>query len=280
MRTPSVVVRSSDLSDHDYCAIKFYFDRVLRLAPPNPARRDAARAAGTARHEAHDADVAAASEIGRVASGLTLVGVLALVAMLLLGLAGCTPAAREETGGWFGALGAGLIVIALLLQRGAAEVRRKAGVPRHLRMLSTDAGREPGQLLRDERMGLVGRPDYVFTRRVGLRKLVHTAEVKPRPAPRRPYRGHLLQTAAAIHLARTHFGRRAALTGFLVYSDGTIPVTLTDALADELAKAVVTVRAVMAAYAPPERNHANPRRCASCPFSDDCTASLAPSRAT
>jgi CRISPR/Cas system-associated exonuclease Cas4 (RecB family) len=276
-RSHPTCVRSSDLVEWDFCAVKFYFERVLRRSPADPGRRDAARAAGTARHEAHNADVAAASGIGRLASALSLVGVAALLLMLLLGLAGCTAAAREETRGWFGAFGAGLIVIALLVRRAAADLRRRSGIPHHLRVLSSDAGHERGQLLRDEAMGLVGRPDYVFTRRSGLGKSIHTAEVKPRRAPRRPFRGHVLQTAASIHLARVHYGRRASRTGYLIYADSSVPVTLTPALADELRQAIADVRALMASPTAPPRNHASARRCAACPFAAECPASLSAS---
>ena len=270
-----LLVRSSDLVDWDFCAVKFFFERVLRRTPADPRRRDAARAAGRDRHVAHDADVAAASGISRLASAVSVCGMAALLLMLLLGLLGCSAANVAETGGWAGAFGAGLVVVAVVLHRSAAELRRRSGIPKHLRMLSSDAGLETGQLLRDARLGLTGRPDYVFSRRSGFRTRIHTAEVKSRTAPRRPFRGHLLQLAASIHLARIHYGRKAARTGFLVYSDGSQKVTLTPALAADLSAAVASVRTVLSSPIPPLRNHANPRRCAGCPFASECPASLA-----
>lgn len=272
-------VRSSDLADHDFCALRLYYERVEHRQPRDARVRDATRAAGTSRHVEHDAQVTAAAGIGRIASRLSLLGAVALLLMLLLGLAACSPDQVSETRGWLGAFGAGALVLAILLRGGSAELRRRTRIPPHLRMLSSDAGLKTGQLLRDDRLGLVGRPDYVFTRRQRLRNRIFTAELKSRRAPRRPFRGHLLQAAASIHLARQHYGRQAALTGYLVYADRSVDVELTPALSRDLQESVDRVRAVLSSRTPPHRNHASPARCRACPFAGDCPASLAPSPA-
>jgi len=273
-------VRSSDLGDWAFCAIKLYYERVQRRTPTDSHACDTARATGSSSHAAHEASVASAMHVGRIASRLTLIGALALALMLLFGLAGCSPGDVSDARGWLGAFGAGLIVLAILLHRGSAEVRRRTRIPAHLRMLSSDAGLRRGQLLRDDALALLGRPDYVFTRKVGLRKRVFTAEYKSRTAPRRPFRGHVLQTAAGIHLARVHYGRAAATTGYLVYSDSSVPIELTPALARELEGAVAAVHALYASPVPPARNHSSRARCAACPFSADCPSSLSPTPAT
>jgi CRISPR/Cas system-associated exonuclease Cas4 (RecB family) len=272
---PHTTVRSSDLVDWDFCALKLYYERVERRVPRSTRSRDAARADGTSRHAAHNADVASASRTSRVAHALALIGVMALALMLLLGLAGCSPSRVSEAQSWIGAFGAGFVVLALALNRASAEMRRRTGIPAHLRMLSRDAGARRGDLLRDDRLGLVGRPDYVFSRRSGLRTRIYTAEVKSRTKPRRPFHGHVLQTAASVHLARIHHGGRASSRGLLVYDDGSVDVELTPALSRELRDAVAAIRSLLDSPIPPPRNHTSPRRCAACPFASDCPASLA-----
>jgi CRISPR/Cas system-associated exonuclease Cas4 (RecB family) len=270
-------VRSSDLADHDFCALRFYLERVQGRRPRDARARDAARVAGTSRHAAHDTQVTAAHGIARIASRLSLFGAFALILMLILGLTGCSPDQIADTRGWLGAFGAGAIVLAILLQYGSAELRRRTRIPAHLRMLSSDAGLKAGQLLRDDRLGLVGRPDYVFSRRLRLRTRIFTAEVKSRSAPRRPFRGHLLQAAASIHLARQHYGRQAALSGYLVYADRSVDVELTPALSRDLRESVEQVRTVLSSTTPPPRNHSSPGRCRACPFAAECPSSLASS---
>jgi CRISPR/Cas system-associated exonuclease Cas4 (RecB family) len=141
-------------------------------------------------------------------------------------------------------------------------------------MLSTEAGLRRGQLLRDDALALHGRPDYVFTRKVRLRKRVFTAEFKSRTAPRRPFRGHVLQTAAGIHLARVHYGGSAANSGYPVYLDSSVEIVLTPALVRELEGAVAAVHTLYASPVPPARNHSRRARCATCPFSGEAIPRL------
>lgn len=268
-------VRASDIVAWEFCAVKLYFERVERRRPPDPGPRDASRERGTLSHAAHDSDVATGERFSRMAKILSAAGVIALALMLVMGLASCAPADLAETQAWIGAFGAGFLVLGIVLRKAAGEVQRRTRVPAHVRMLSTDSGLRPGQLLSDDSLGLVGRPDYVFSRRSGLRTRIFTAELKSRPAPRRPFHGHVLQAAASIHLARTHYGRRASSSGLLVYTDSSVDIELTPALLRELEQAVVATRAVLASPSPPPRNHASRARCVACPFSTLCPASLA-----
>jgi CRISPR/Cas system-associated exonuclease Cas4 (RecB family) len=267
-------VRSSDLADWQFCAIKFFYERVQGRAPVNARARDASRAAGTAAHAAHDAAVSSAASMHRLARAVSLAGLAALALMLLLGLAACSASAVDQARNWTGAGGAGMIVLALVLHAATASLQRRTQIPASLRVLSSDAGLRRGQLLRDDRLGLVGRPDYIFSRRSGVRTRIFTAEAKSRPTPRRPFRGHVLQTAASIHLARSHYGRRASRSGYLVYADSSVEVELTRALTVELENAVAAVRSILTSPSTPSRNHASQRRCSACSFAAECPASL------
>lgn len=165
-------------------------------------------------------------------------------------------------------------MLALALFRLAAFARDRASIPRGLRLVSSDMGPNRTCTLRDPRHGLVGRPAWVFRRRVGITSRLVVAELKSRPAPRRPLDGHVLQTAAGIMLLVANHGRRASRTGYLFYADRSFPVALDDGLRGEVLHAADQIRALRAGAAP-VRNHSGRRRCEACPFSSRRPLSLA-----
>jgi hypothetical protein len=267
-------VAASAIGDWARCSVRYKLEHVDGRRPDDPRAVAALRADGTAFHDRRDRDLRRTAHTQRLATVLLYVGAGGLALMLLLGMASCSAAGLSEAGSWAGALSAGLVMLALALFRLAAFARDRASIPRGLRLVSSDMGPNRTRTLRDPRHGLVGRPDWVFRRRVGLASRLVVAELKSRPAPRRPLDGHVLQTAAGIMLLVANHGRRASRTGHLIYADRSFPVTLDDSLRAEVLHAADQIRALRAGAAP-VRNHSSRRRCETCPFASQCPLSLA-----
>ena len=267
-------VAASAIGDWARCSVRYKLEHVDGRRPDNPRAVAAIRADGTAFHDRRDRDLRRTAHAQRLATVLLYVGAGGLALMLLLGTVSCSAAGLSEAGSWAGALSAGLVVLALALFRLAAFARDRASIPRGLRLVSSDMGPNRTRTLRDPRHGLVGRPDWVFRRRVGLASRLVVAELKSRPAPRRPLDSHVLQTAAGIMLLVANHGRRASRTGYLIYADRSFPVTLDDGLRAEVLHAADQIRALRAGAAP-VRNHSSRRRCEACPFASRCPLSLA-----
>jgi len=267
-------VAASAIGDWARCSVRYKLEHVDGRRPDNPRAVAAIRADGTAFHDRRDRDLRRTAHAQRLATLLLYVGAGGLALMLLLGMVSCSAAGLSEAGSWAGALSAGLVVLALALFRLAAFARDRASIPRGLRLVSSDMGPNRTRTLRDPRHGLVGRPDWVFRRRVGLASRLVVAELKSRPAPRRPLDSHVLQTAAGIMLLVANHGRRASRTGYLIYADRSFPLILNDSLRAEVLHAADQIRALRAGAAP-VRNHSSRRRCEACPFTSQCPLSLA-----
>lgn len=146
----------------------------------------------------------------------------------------------------------------------ARRLRQRAGLPAGaIRYADAGDGRAP--LLRSERYGLQGRPDYVVQE--GRRYI--PVEVKSGSAPAVPYESHKLQLAAYCLLIEEATGQ-APPYGILRYDDRAVRVSYDIALRSELLEALEIMRRHLRAGEPPPPTRI-PSRCAHCGYADICT---------
>lgn len=163
-----------------------------------------------------------------------------------------------------------LLALALALWWLSTRARRATGLPEG-RVVYSDTGawQRNEQPLYSARHRLSGKPDYLV--RDG--EAVIPVEVKSGPAPRAPREGHVLQLAAYCLLVHERFGRRPS-HGLVKYDDGQFAVEFTPALEAEVLRALSAMRAAEADPAGAHRDHADPRRCASCGVREACDERL------
>jgi len=116
---------------------------------------------------------------------------------------------------------------------------------------------------------LTGRPDYLVND--GGVKI--PVEVKSTLSPPSPYRSHVLQLAAYCLLVEEEYGQLPPY-GIIKYRDQTYAVEYTAQLRAELLSVLANMRQNLAA-ADVAPSHANPNRCQSCGYREDCEERLA-----
>jgi CRISPR-associated exonuclease Cas4 len=159
---------------------------------------------------------------------------------------------------------AGVVAVAA----GALGLRRLRADRRWGALVAVDAGRPV--TLRSERYRLAGRPDLV---RRGPGGVLVPVELKSRPAPARgPFPSHLVQLAAYCLLIEETTGR-APPFGVLRYRDREVVVPYDTTARRRVLEARAGRIARYDGRATP-----SPAKCAGCPWSPSCDASLSPSR--
>lgn len=148
---------------------------------------------------------------------------------------------------------------------GTLALRRRSRDRRLGELVAADAGRPV--TLRSRRYRLLGRPDAIRRRSDGA---LVPIELKHRPLPRRgPFPSHLIQLAAYCLLIEEVSGRVPPF-GVLRYVDGEVLVPFDEELRAKLITVLVEV-------AGPYDGRADPgvSKCARCPWSPSCDASMA-----
>lgn len=169
---------------------------------------------------------------------------------------------------WVVAVAAALIILAAYLRRtGLRHSLAREGIDGHL--LYSDANGK-GAILKCERLGLKGKPDYVFEIEG---KLLVIERKKREVANQRPYEGELLQLAAYCVLAEEWFGHEVTV-GRLQYLNETINVPFTADLRQRMVAALEMMRQAEQA-GQVHRNHRNRNACARCGFRSRCGEALA-----
>lgn len=167
-------------------------------------------------------------------------------------------------------VGAGLLLIGLLLLWAADRLRRRAGVPKG-RIIYADTGawQECPQPLYAASLNLTGKPDYL------IKRLGHVipVEVKTCRAPTEPYPSHVLQLAAYCRLVEEAYGRRPPY-GLIHYPERTFSVRYTPALEARLLETMAQMRKV-GRSSQVARNHHDLLRCRHCGFAEYCDQRLA-----
>jgi CRISPR-associated exonuclease Cas4 len=166
-------------------------------------------------------------------------------------------------------LGAGLLVVlAVLVLRGAGARRRQAGLPRG-RVVYRDTEGQPGRTLFSSRYRLAGRPDYLVLEG----GVPCPVEVKPGRTDSQPRDGDVLQLGAYCLLVE-ETERRRPPHGYLRYAGRTFEVPYTDELRAAVLEAMEDMRRDLGTtdLLP---QHEDPVRCRGCGFREECGEALA-----
>ena len=178
-------------------------------------------------------------------------------------------------------LACALILLAggLLLLRRARRLHEQTGLPQgQVIYADTGAWDRCERPLFSRRHLLTGKPDYlVEDGRVRI-----PVEVKSTPSPHRavpagtvhhPYRSHVLQLAAYCLLVEEEFGQPPPY-GIIKYHDQAYAIEYTEQLRAQLLSVLAEMRQDLAAN-DVDPSHANPNRCRSCGYREDCEERLA-----
>ena len=145
--------------------------------------------------------------------------------------------------------------------------------PSDARIVASDTGVVPPQLLRDSQLGLYGKPDYLLVVGTGEERRVVPMELKPRRQATRLYESDEIQLGVYLLTVRATYGRRAAGFGFVRYAAATFRVELTAALERRIVEVAAAIR--LGRHAPlVHRSHEVPARCAGCAMRQNCSESL------
>jgi CRISPR-associated exonuclease Cas4 len=158
----------------------------------------------------------------------------------------------------------------LLLLRRVHRLHEQTGLPQG-RVIYADTGawNRCEKALFSRRYLLTGKPDYLVDD--GGTKI--PVEVKSTLSPPGPYRSHALQLAAYCLLVEEEYGQPPPY-GIIKYRDQTHAVEYTAQLRAQLLSLLAEMRQDLAAddVGP---SHANPNRCQSCGYRDECEERLA-----
>ena len=142
-----------------------------------------------------------------------------------------------------------------------------------LAVVASDVGVGASVLLRHERLGICGKPDYLLEREDGGRRVLVPLEVKPKRRSNRLYASDRIQIGAYLVALRDSFPGFASRTGYVRYADRTFEVSLTPDLEREIERLVAAVRRGRSASTM-NRSHNIPARCRACSMREHCDEAL------
>jgi CRISPR/Cas system-associated exonuclease Cas4 (RecB family) len=160
----------------------------------------------------------------------------------------------------------GAAFLLLLLSRWLAG---HTGMPGDAEILASDTGQNRVEKIHDPETRLVGQPDYVLRERVGFRRRLVPAELKPSRRGDTLHESDEMQVTVYMLLMRHAYGREFAGYGYVRYKEKTFRVDLTrerEARCLAIADAVREARRV----ANTRRNHDQRGRCAQCSYVSVC----------
>ncbi|MFL7839972.1 MAG: PD-(D/E)XK nuclease family protein [Candidatus Promineifilaceae bacterium] len=128
---------------------------------------------------------------------------------------------------------------------------------------------ENNEVLTDPELRLAGKPDYLVEQENGR---IVPVEIKSGPAPAFPWPGHVMQLMAYCRLVEAAYGYRPT-HGILQYKDRAFSVDYTERLEQDLLDTLQEMNDDRHAF-DINRDHADPRRCASCGYRRHCDQSL------
>ena len=174
---------------------------------------------------------------------------------------------------WLVAAACGLAGVALLRWRHLRPRGRRV-VERAVVVASDTGAGPPAVMLRDARLGLRGRPDYVLQEINRGRPLLVALELKPMWRSRRVRESDAVQVAAYAMLLQAMYGEVAAPFGYVRYQSGTVRIDLTPALRRRVEEIVRSIRRDRGALVV-HRSHGMAARCAGCAMRGHCDERLA-----
>jgi CRISPR/Cas system-associated exonuclease Cas4 (RecB family) len=141
------------------------------------------------------------------------------------------------------------------------------------RLVSTDVGIGKPLILRDDELGLRGKPDYLLEEAGPHGPQLVPVEIKPTRRSLRLYESDRIQIAGYLMTLRGAAGDSASSVGYVKYHSNTFEVRLTPAVEATIRRLVSEVRS--ARLAPLlHRSHRSPARCAGCPVRHRCDEAL------
>lgn len=159
----------------------------------------------------------------------------------------------------------------LLLLRRARRLHEQTGLPQgQVIYADTGAWDRCQKPLFSRRYLLTGKPDYL----VDDGGATIPVEVKSTSSPPSPYRSHVLQLAAYCLLVEEEYGRGPPPYGIIKYRDQAYAVEYTAQLRAQLLSVLAEMRQDLDADDVPP-SHANPNRCRSCGYQEECEERLA-----
>ena len=135
-------------------------------------------------------------------------------------------------------------------------------------IVASDTGAGIPATIRDPRLGLRGRPDYLLEERNGHRHLV-PVELKPNRRSKRLYESDRIQLGAYLVALAGSLPDRAASYGYVRYASGAFRVDLSRDLTSRVESIVSAIREGRDASVV-HRSHANPALCARCALRHAC----------
>ena len=163
----------------------------------------------------------------------------------------------------------GITAIAVIYRH---RVRR---APRPAVIVASDTGAgPPAVMLRDPRLGLRGKPDYVLREVERGRPRLVALELKPMRRSGRVLESDAVQVAAYTLLLQATYGAAAASFGYLRLASGTVRIDLTPELRRRVEAIVGAIRRDRRAPVV-NRSHSIAARCAACAVRAECDERLA-----
>ncbi len=165
---------------------------------------------------------------------------------------------------WLVLLLFGLAIALLLL---SLRERRKSRLPQaQVVYADTDLWQKVPATLVDQRLGMVGKPDYVMrTRQGGLIPV----EIKTGHTPETPYDSHRLQLMAYGLLIQSNYAQIPQY-GLLHYPEKVFKVDFTPELQAQLVETLEDIRWIETQIEAPARSHSSSARCRSCGYRGIC----------
>jgi CRISPR-associated exonuclease Cas4 len=154
--------------------------------------------------------------------------------------------------------------VVLSSSRRAEQKRRSV----HVDSKVTYIGTEKSRLLRSEKYGLSGRPDYI----IEIDGEPIPVDLKSGRMPKGPLFSHILQVAAYCLLLSEESGKRVS-RGILKYGDVEHEIEFTPELEQLLLEQLAEMRR-LAKSGDVHRNHMRPGKCRSCSRRELCTEKL------
>lgn len=163
------------------------------------------------------------------------------------------------------ALGIAVLLLSLKISSTAKSMRLRYGLPDGEVLYSDLSG--SGKILRSERYGLSGKPDYIIKEGGHLIPV----EVKSTGAEEM-YRSHQLQLAA-YGLIMENLYKTSVPYGYIVYRNKRHRVEINEDLREEVLSALGEMRDALR-KGRAQRNHNQRARCARCSFRKGCKHAL------
>jgi CRISPR/Cas system-associated exonuclease Cas4 (RecB family) len=169
---------------------------------------------------------------------------------------------------------AGAIVVPVIIRRLVRQTGFTVDRVGGSAIIASDTGQGRAWIVRDEEIGVCGKPDYVIEEQIHGRSVLVPVEVKPTRRSERLYDSDRLQLGVYLLGLRALAGNRAAEFGYVRYATNTFKVGLSARLETDVRHVAQAIRSGRANNAP-HRSHRIPARCRACAVRSHCDESLA-----